>query len=59
MSFSKVSGLYNSHSGLKVTRCSKNNFRIGKQANIWDNGDTWDNATWASSKLKCKAVRDF
>jgi hypothetical protein len=39
---------------LKITRCIEDNIRIGKQGSIWDNGNTWDNATWVSFKLKCK-----
>jgi hypothetical protein len=40
---------------LKITRCSEDIIRIGKQGNTWDNGitwdngDTWNNATWDNS----------
>jgi hypothetical protein len=34
---------------LKITRGSEDCIRIGKQGNTWDNGDTWDNATWDNS----------
>jgi hypothetical protein len=34
---------------LKITRCSEDNIRMEKQGCTWDNGDTWYNATWASS----------
>jgi hypothetical protein len=33
----------------KITTYSEVNIRIGKQGSIWDNGDTWDNATWDNS----------
>jgi hypothetical protein len=29
---------------LKITRCSEDNIRIGKQGSTWDNGNTWDNS---------------
>jgi hypothetical protein len=31
---------------LKITRCGEVCIRIGNQGSTWDNGDTWDNATW-------------
>jgi hypothetical protein len=34
---------------LKIIRGSEDSIRIGKQGSTWDNGDTWDNATWDSS----------
>jgi hypothetical protein len=30
---------------LKITRCSEDSIRTGKQGSTWDNGDTWENAT--------------
>ena len=30
---------------LKITWCSEECVRIGRQGSLWDNGDTWDNAT--------------
>jgi hypothetical protein len=33
----------------KITRCSEDNIKIGKQGSTWDNGNTWKNATWDSS----------
>jgi hypothetical protein len=29
--------------------CGDNCIKIGKQGSTWDNGDTWDNATWDKS----------
>jgi hypothetical protein len=40
-------------------RCSEDSFRVGKQGSIWDNGDTWDDAIWASSNLNCKGSLRF
>jgi hypothetical protein len=34
---------------VKITRCSEDDIRIGKQGSKWDNGDKGDNATWDSS----------
>jgi hypothetical protein len=34
---------------LKITRCGEDYIRIGKQGSTWDNGDTWDYATWDNS----------
>jgi hypothetical protein len=33
----------------KIPRCGEDCIRIGKQGSTWDNGDTWDNATWDNS----------
>jgi hypothetical protein len=35
----------------KITRYNEDDIRIGKQGSIWDNGDTWNNATakWKGS----------
>jgi hypothetical protein len=35
---------------IKIIKCSEDNFRVEKQ------GSTWDNGTWANSKLKCRGV---
>jgi hypothetical protein len=34
---------------LKITRCTEDSFRVGKQGSTWDNGSIGDNATWNSS----------
>jgi hypothetical protein len=34
---------------LKITRCNKDYIRVGKQGSTWDDGNTWDNATWDNS----------
>jgi hypothetical protein len=39
---------------LKTTRCSEDSFMVGKHGKTRDDSDTWDNATSANSKLKCK-----
>jgi hypothetical protein len=39
---------------LKITRCSEDNFKVGKQGSTWDSGDTRNNAIWDNSKLKCR-----
>jgi hypothetical protein len=39
---------------LKITSCSEDNFKVGKEGSTWHNCDTWDNATWARSILKCR-----
>jgi hypothetical protein len=44
---------------LKINRCSEDNFRIGKHGTTWDNGNTRDNATWDSFKLKCSSSLRF
>jgi hypothetical protein len=44
---------------LKITRCSEDSIRVGKRGNTWDNGDTWDNATWDNSKLKYRGSLRF
>jgi hypothetical protein len=41
---------------LKITRCSEDGIKVGKQGSTWDNGDTWDNATWDNSKLEWKGT---
>jgi hypothetical protein len=33
----------------KDHRYSEDSIMIGKQGNTWNNGGTWDNATWNSS----------
>jgi hypothetical protein len=35
-----------SHGCLKITGCSENNFKVGKQGKTWDSGNTGNNATW-------------
>jgi hypothetical protein len=35
---------------LKITRCSEDSIRIGKQGSTCNSGNTWDNATWDNSK---------
>jgi hypothetical protein len=37
-----------------ITMFRKDNFRVGKQGSIWNNGNTWDNITWDSFKLKSR-----
>jgi hypothetical protein len=34
---------------LKITRCRKDSFSVGKQGSTWDSGDIGDNAKWNSS----------
>jgi hypothetical protein len=34
---------------LKITRCSEDNFKVGKHGNTWDSGNIGDTATWDSS----------
>jgi hypothetical protein len=44
---------------LKITRNNEGSSKVGKHENIWDNGETRDNATWASSKLKYRGNLRF
>jgi hypothetical protein len=44
---------------LKITRCSEDSIRIEKTGNIWDNGDTWDNATYDNTYLKWRGSLRF
>jgi hypothetical protein len=44
---------------LKIVRCSKDRFNIGKQGITRYSGNTMDNATWDNLKLKCKGRLNF
>jgi hypothetical protein len=42
-----------------MTRCSEDNFRATEHDNTWNSGNTGDNATWDSSKLKYNGRLNF
>jgi hypothetical protein len=44
---------------IKITKCSENNFKVGKQGMTWDNSDTCNNATWDNSKSILKGNLRF
>jgi hypothetical protein len=39
--------------------CSEDSSMVGKHDSIRDSGNTCDNATWDSSKLKCEGRLSF
>jgi hypothetical protein len=38
-----------SYGCLKITGCREDNIRIREHGSTWDNGGTWNNATWKNS----------
>jgi hypothetical protein len=44
---------------LKIAMCSEDSSMVGKHDSIRDSGNTCDNATWDSSKLKCEGRLSF